>query len=166
MARFDILGAPLPFVLSIKVFACKAEWDMMVGARGRRGVAAQARMRSMLKSKIHRATVTDANVEYEGSIALDKALMDAADILPYEMVHVLDVSNGVRIQTYAIAGRRGSGTVCVNGAAARLISPGNVVIVLAYADVPEEDARKVTPRVVYVDRRNMVQKRGLHKTFK
>ena len=111
-------------------------------------------MRTMLKGKIHRATVTEANVDYEGSITIDALLMEAADILPYEQVHVLDVTNGARLQTYAIEGQRGSGTIAMNGAAARLIGEGDMVIILSYATVPDADARALRPRLVYVDRHN------------
>jgi aspartate 1-decarboxylase len=115
----------------------------------------------MLKSKLHRATVTDANVEYEGSITLDPVLMEAADILPYEQVHVLDVDNGSRLETYAIEGRRGSGEVCINGAAARLVSKGDKVIILTYQAVPPEEAHTVSPRLVYVDEQNQIAHAGL-----
>lgn len=108
----------------------------------------------MLKGKIHRARVTEANKDYEGSITVDVALMEAADILPYEMVHVLDIDNGARLETYAIAGERGSGVICINGAAARLVSPGDKVIILAYSTMSEEEARRATPKLVYVDDRN------------
>ena len=87
----------------------------------------------MLKSKIHRALVTDANINYEGSIAIDPVLMEAAGILPYEQVHVLDLENGSRVETYTIPGARGSGEVCINGAAARLVQKGDKVIIIAYA---------------------------------
>ncbi len=108
-------------------------------------------MRMMLRGKIHRARVTEANPYYEGSITLDPDLMEAADILPFEQVHVLDVNNGQRLQTYAIEGRRGSGEVCVNGAAARRISVDDLVIVLAYNLMPDSEAHEVRPRLVYVD---------------
>lgn len=108
-------------------------------------------MRMMLKGKIHRARVTEADPNYEGSITIDADLMDAADILPFEQVHVLDVNNGQRLQTYAIEGERGSGEICVNGAAARLVSVGDFVIILAYHLVPEADARDARPKLVYVD---------------
>jgi len=117
-------------------------------------------MRTMLKSKIHRARVTDANVQYEGSITLDPALMEAADILPYEQVHVLDVDNGARLLTYAIEGERGSLEVCVNGAAARLIGKGDTVIILTYASVEEPRARDCQPRLVYVNDRNAIVHTG------
>ena len=108
-------------------------------------------MRTMLKSKIHRATVTGADVHYEGSITLDPLLMEAANILPFEQVHVLDVDNGARLVTYAIEGARGAGEVILNGAAARLVEPGNIVIVITYEDVAEEDMRSHQPSLVYVD---------------
>ena len=111
-------------------------------------------MRTMMKGKIHRVRVTAVNADYEGSITIDRALMRAADIIPYEMVHVLDVSNGVRFQTYAIEG--GKGEVCVNGAAARLVSEGDIVIILSYQDMPESEARLSKPRMVYVDESNAI----------
>jgi aspartate 1-decarboxylase len=119
-------------------------------------------MRTMLKSKIHRATVTGANIAYEGSITLDKTLMEAADILPYEMVHVLNVNNGQRFTTYAIEGEADSGTVCLNGAAARLVSKGDIVIILTYNSVTEEEAQSMAPSLVYVDSKNVIvhQKNG------
>jgi aspartate 1-decarboxylase len=117
-------------------------------------------MRTMLKSKIHRAHVTGANVDYEGSITLDPELMDAADILPFEQVHVLDITNGARLQTYAIEGRRGSGEVVINGAAARMVGEGDLVIVLTYHTVSEEDARSLRPRLVYVDGANRIKRVG------
>ena len=120
-------------------------------------------LRTMLKSKIHRATVTDANVDYEGSITLDPVLMEAADILPFEQVHVLDVENGARLLTYAIEGEYGSGEVCVNGAAARLVSAGDSVIILTYTNADEREARTCTPRLVYVNGRNEVVKTGPQK---
>ncbi len=115
-------------------------------------------MRTMLKSKVHRAHVTGANVGYEGSITLDPVLMDAADILPFEQVHVLDITNGARLQTYAIEGRRGSGEVVINGAAARMIGEGDLVIVLTYHTVSEEDAGSLRPRLVYVDGANRIKR--------
>ncbi len=112
----------------------------------------------MLKSKIHRATVTDADVNYEGSIALDPLLMEAADILPYEQVQVLDLDNGARLTTYAIEGKRGGGEVAVNGAAARLVGVGDKVIVLTYQETEEGAARAWQPRLVYVDGENRVRR--------
>src|SRR3972149_612551 len=113
-------------------------------------------MRVMLKSKIHGARVTDANVDYEGSIMIDKELMQMADILPYEQVHVLDIDNGARLTTYAIEGASGSGEVVINGAAARLVSAGDLVIILAYCQVQEQDARSHRPKLVYVDGENRI----------
>ena len=113
-------------------------------------------MRTMLRAKIHRATVTEANVDYEGSITLDRDLMDAADLLPYEQVHVLDIDNGVRLQTYVIEGERGSGVVRTNGAAARLIDKGDLVIILAYDQMTESEAREHQPTLVYVDEANRI----------
>jgi aspartate 1-decarboxylase len=113
-------------------------------------------MRTMLKSKIHRARVTEANLNYEGSITIDRLLMEAADILPYEKVAVLDVDNGSRLETYAIEGEPGSGTICINGAAARLVSPGDRVIILSYTNVGEAEARSWHPTLVYVDSQNVI----------
>ena len=113
-------------------------------------------MRTMLKSKIHRATVTEANVDYEGSITIDAELMRAADILPFEQVHVLDIENGARFQTYAIEGESGSGVICVNGAAAHLVAVGDRVIILTYAQLDEAEARSHRPTLVYVDARNQM----------
>ncbi len=113
-------------------------------------------MRMMLKSKIHRARITGVNLSYEGSIAIDKVLMEAADILPYEMVHVLDVNNGARFQTYAIEGEAGSGSIAVNGAAARLVSKEDIVIILSYCTVSDEEAHRIQPNLVYVNSRNAI----------
>ncbi len=115
-------------------------------------------MRTMLKGKIHRARVTEVNLDYEGSIAIDGLLMEAADILPYEMVHVLDLNNGARFETYAIEGERGSGGLCINGAAARLVSKGDTVILLSYRLVSDEEAQTTKPKMVYVDERNAIVK--------
>ncbi len=115
-------------------------------------------MRQMLGGKIHRATVTEANVDYEGSITLDPDLMDASGILPYELVHVLDVTNGARLMTYAIEGERGAREICINGAAARLVNPGDTVIILNYLLLTEEEARRVKPKVVLVDKENRIAK--------
>jgi aspartate 1-decarboxylase len=113
-------------------------------------------MRTMLKSKIHRATVTGADINYEGSITLDPVLMRAADIVPYEQVQVLDVNNGNRLTTYAIEGDDGSGEVVINGAAARLVNEGDIVIILTYTDLPEAEARSHEPTRVYVDSENRI----------
>ncbi|MBI4302238.1 MAG: aspartate 1-decarboxylase [Chloroflexi bacterium] len=111
-------------------------------------------MRIMLKGKIHRARVTEANVDYEGSITIDKTLMEAADILPFEQVQVLDVDNGARFETYAIEGERNSGVICVNGAAARLVNKGDRVIILSYETVTEVEAGVTQPKLVYVNENN------------
>jgi aspartate 1-decarboxylase len=113
--------------------------------------------RTMMKGKIHRATVTDANLAYEGSITLDPVLMELADILPHEQVHVYDVNNGNRLVTYAIEGRPGSGDVCLNGAAARLVQIGDTVIIVSFAEVEDAEARTWVPKVVRVDDRNRPQ---------
>ena len=113
-------------------------------------------MRTMLKSKIHRATVTGADIAYEGSLTLDPALMEAADLLLFEMVHVLDIDNGARLQTYVIEGERGSGQVVINGAAARLVQQGDTVIILSYVGLPEEECRYWHPKLVYVDGANRI----------
>src|SRR4051812_1619901 len=112
--------------------------------------------RMMCKSKIHRATVTDADLNYEGSITIDPDLLDAADIREYEHVHVANVNNGARFETYAIAGRRGSGQVIVNGAAARLVQKGDLVIIMAYAGFSEQELVAFAPRLVFVDAKNRV----------
>jgi aspartate 1-decarboxylase len=117
--------------------------------------------RTMMKGKIHRARITEANLHYEGSITLDQDLMDAADILEYEQVHVLDIDNGARLTTYAIAGPRGSGVCCINGAAARLVSKGDMVIILAYANVDDREARSFLPRIAYVNERNEIVETSL-----
>src|SRR5262245_45544086 len=113
--------------------------------------------RSMFKSKIHRATVTHADVDYEGSLTLDAALMEAADILPHEEVHIWNVTRGTRLTTYAMAGEPGSGVVCVNGAAAHLVRPGDLVIVATFADVDEAEVRAHRPKVVLVDEGNRIR---------
>lgn len=113
-------------------------------------------MRTVLKSKIHRARVTDANVHYEGSVSLDPELMEAADLLPFEEVRIWDVDNGARLETYVIEGVRGSGQVVINGAAARLISPDDTVIIASFHTVSDEEARQARPRLVYVDSHNRV----------
>jgi aspartate 1-decarboxylase len=114
----------------------------------------------MLQGKIHRARVTEANLSYEGSITVDAALLEASGILPYEQVHVLDVTNGARLVTYAIEGPRDSGVVCVNGAAAHLVDVGDVVIILSYASMDQREARQHEPSLVYVDERNRITRLG------
>jgi len=108
----------------------------------------------MLKSKIHRAYVSEVNIDYEGSITIDKKLMEEADILPCEQVQVLNINNGARFTTYAIEGEKGE--VCLNGAAARLAVKGDIVIILAYCHVEDEEARDFMPKLVYVDAKNAI----------
>lgn len=114
-------------------------------------------LRTMMKSKIHRATVTQADLNYVGSITIDRALMEAADILPGEQVQVVNNNNGVRFETYVIEGEPGSGVICVNGAAARLVQPGDIIIIISYALLDREELAAYRPRVVFVDGRNRVQ---------
>jgi aspartate 1-decarboxylase len=108
----------------------------------------------MLKSKIHRATVTEANLHYEGSITIDRMLMDAAGLIEFEQVHVYDIDNGNRFSTYVIAGEPGSGIICLNGAAARMASGGDLVIIACYAVYDEKELKDFRPTVVYVDKNN------------
>jgi aspartate 1-decarboxylase len=112
--------------------------------------------RSMLKSKIHRATVTHGDVDYEGSLTLDANLLDGADILPFEEVHVWNVTRGTRFRTYAILGDRDSGVVCVNGAAAHLAGPGDLIIIATFAEMDDLAARRHQPRVLHVDGNNRI----------
>ncbi|MDA8213285.1 MAG: aspartate 1-decarboxylase [Clostridia bacterium] len=112
--------------------------------------------RTMFKSKIHRATVTEANLNYVGSITIDSLLMEAADLLPNEKVQVVNNNNGARLETYVIEGEPGSGVICLNGAAARLVQPGDSVIIISYALVSDEEARTLKPKVVYVNERNQM----------
>ncbi|MGG6382498.1 aspartate 1-decarboxylase [Paenarthrobacter sp. NEAU-H11] len=114
----------------------------------------------MFKSKIHRATVTHADLHYVGSVTVDLNLLDAADILPGELVAIVDVSNGARLETYTIAGERGSGVIGINGAAAHLIQVKDTVILIAYAEMTTEEARTYDPRVVHVDQQNSILKLG------
>ncbi len=109
---------------------------------------------NLFKSKIHRATVTEANLNYMGSITIDEALMEAAHILPNERVQIVDNNNGARLETYVIPGARGSGVICLNGAAARCVQPGDIVIIMAYAWMDEAEARAFRPTVVMVDGKN------------
>lgn len=113
--------------------------------------------RTMLKSKIHRARVTDCNIDYEGSITIDSNLLKAADILPYERVEILNINNGARFSTYAIEGNPGSGDICLNGAAARLACVDDVIIIITYQQVPAAEAGQVKPRMIYVDRHNRIK---------
>ena len=112
--------------------------------------------RTMLKSKIHRATVTQADLHYVGSVTVDADLLDAADLLPGELVHIVDVTNGARLETYTIAGPRGSGVIGINGAAAHLVHPGDLVILIAYGQMESSEARAFEPHVVFVDAENRV----------
>lgn len=112
--------------------------------------------RIMLRSKIHRATVTDADLHYVGSITIDEELMKAAGLIPYEKVMVVDIDNGSRLETYVITGKSGSGTIAMNGAAARLIHKGDMIIIFSFVFVDEEEALRLKPRVVYVDDQNRV----------
>ena len=118
--------------------------------------------RTMCKGKIHRATVTQANLNYVGSITIDQDLLDAANIYPYEKVQVVNVSNGSRLETYTIAGARGSGVICLNGAAARLNAEGDIVIIISYAQFDEQEIRNLVPQIVFVDEQNrLVEKKDV-----
>lgn len=117
-------------------------------------------LRTMMKSKIHRATVTQADLHYVGSVTVDEDLLDAADLLPGELVHIVDITNGARLETYTIAGERGSGVIGINGAAARLVQPGDLVILIAYGQMETAEAREYKPRVVFVDAHNSVVATG------
>jgi aspartate 1-decarboxylase len=121
--------------------------------------------RTMFKSKIHRATVTTADLHYVGSITIDADLMDAADLLPGEQVAVVDVTNGARLETYVIEGERGSGVLGINGAAARLVAPGDLVIVISYATLPDAEAKAFMPKVVFVDEANRIAHLGSDLTY-
>jgi len=112
--------------------------------------------RTMMKSKLHRATVTEANLNYVGSITIDEDLMELADLLPNEKVQIVNLNNGSRMETYTITGPRGSGCVCLNGAAARLVQPGDVVIIISYALMSEETAADYAPKVVILEEGNKV----------
>ncbi|HEX5237241.1 MAG TPA: aspartate 1-decarboxylase [Sphingomicrobium sp.] len=117
-------------------------------------------LRVMMKSKIHRATVTQADLHYVGSITLDTALMEAADLLEGEQVAIVDVTNGARIETYVIPGERGSGIVGINGAAAHLVHPGDLVIIISYALIEDSEARSLEPNIVHVDEQNRIVRLG------
>jgi len=117
-------------------------------------------MRFMMKSKIHRATVTQADLDYVGSIGIDRDLMDAADLLEGEKVTIADITNGARLETYVIPAPRGSGIITINGAAAHLVNAGDLVIIISYAMVDDAEARTVKPTVVHVDENNRVVKLG------
>lgn len=113
--------------------------------------------RMMMNSKLHRATVTEANLNYVGSITIDSDLLDAAGMLPNEKVHIVNNNNGARFETYIIAGERGSGVICVNGAAARLVQKGDIVIIISYVYVTEEEARSHQPTVLLMDEQNGIK---------
>ncbi|AXE24151.1 aspartate 1-decarboxylase [Streptomyces globosus] len=117
-------------------------------------------LRTMIKSKIHRATVTQADLHYVGSVTIDADLLDAADLLPGELVHIVDITNGARLETYVIEGERGSGVIGINGAAAHLVHPGDLVILISYAQVDDAEARAMRPRVVHVDADNRIVELG------
>jgi aspartate 1-decarboxylase len=117
-------------------------------------------MRIMMKSKIHRATVTRADLDYVGSVTIDSALMDAAGLLDGEQVAIVDVTNGARIETYAISGERCSGVIGINGAAAHLVQPGDLVIIMSYGLLEDAEARSLEPRIVHVDEKNRMVKLG------
>ncbi len=116
--------------------------------------------RRMMKSKIHRATVTDADLHYVGSITVDRDLMDAADLVEFEQVAVVDIDNGARLVTYAITGERGSGVIGINGAAAHLVHPGDLVIMISYGVMDETEAKSYIPKVVHVDAANRIVELG------
>jgi aspartate 1-decarboxylase len=113
-------------------------------------------LRTMMTSKIHRATITQADLHYVGSVTVDADLLDAANLLPGELVHIVDIDNGARLVTYTIAGERGSGVIGINGAAARLVHPGDLVILIAYGQMEDAEAREFQPSVVFVDSENRV----------
>ena len=117
-------------------------------------------LRTMFKSKIHRATVTQADLHYVGSVTIDAELLDAADLLPGELVHIVDITNGARLETYVIEGERGSGVIGINGAAAHLVHPGDLVIIISYGVMDESEAKSYLPKVVHVDAANRVVELG------
>ncbi|KAA2262316.1 aspartate 1-decarboxylase [Solihabitans fulvus] len=116
--------------------------------------------RTMFKSKIHRATVTQADLHYVGSVTIDEDLMDAADLLPGEQVAIVDVTNGARLETYVLVGERGTGVIGINGAAAHLVAPGDLVILISYATMDDAEARGFRPKVVFVDGKNQIVEQG------
>ena len=117
--------------------------------------------RSLFKSKIHRARVTQADVDYEGSVTIDANLLEAADILPNEHVHIWNVTRGTRLETYALRGEPNSGVICINGAAAHLMHPGDLVIIATFADVEEHELKGWQPKVVLVDEQNHIRAAGV-----
>ena len=116
--------------------------------------------RTMMKSKIHRATVTQADLHYVGSVTIDEDLLEASDLLAGELVHIVDITNGARLETYTIAGERGSGVIGINGAAAHLVHPGDLVIIIGYGQMTTEEAKEYQPHVVFVDQDNKVLATG------
>lgn len=114
-------------------------------------------IRHLLKSKIHRATVTEANIEYEGSVTIDRNLMDAADLLPYERVDIWNCTNGNRLTTYVIEGERGEGQICINGAAAHLMKPGDLVIIASWTELEDAQAQTFESKRVFVDHENRIR---------
>ncbi len=120
---------------------------------------------TMLKGKIHRATVVEAALDYVGSITVDEDLLDAAGILEYEQVHVVDIDNGSRFETYTIAGQRSSGMICLNGAAARQVQVGDKIIIMAYASMTPEEAKTTAPNVVFVDKNNKIIKKTNYEKY-
>ncbi|MDO4901543.1 aspartate 1-decarboxylase [Actinomyces sp.] len=118
------------------------------------------RMRTMMTSKIHRATVTQADLDYVGSVTVDADLLDAADLLPGERVDICDCTNGNRLSTYVIPGQRGTGEICINGAAAHLVDPGDIVILIGYSQLPDDEARSYLPHVVFVNENNQIVERS------
>jgi aspartate 1-decarboxylase len=118
-------------------------------------------LRTMCKSKIHRATVTGADLHYIGSITIDPELMEAADLLEFEQVHVVDIDNGARFETYVIPGERGRGEICLNGAAARLVQPGDRVIIISYGQYDEAEMKGYRPRFIFVDEENRISRDAL-----
>lgn len=121
--------------------------------------------RTMLKSKIHRATVTEANLYYQGSITIDADLLKAADIFPNEKVQVVNNNNGARLETYVIAGEPGSKVICLNGAAARMVQPGDEVIIISYVQISDEKAASYEPTIVFVNKNNEIDEVGIEKPF-
>jgi len=121
-------------------------------------VKKRAMQRFMMKSKIHRATVTDADLHYEGSISIDEQLLEEANMVPYEKVAIYDIDNGARFSTYIIKGKRNSGTICLNGAAARMVAKGDLIIIATYVMVDDEESKKWKPKCVLVDNQNKIKK--------
>lgn len=121
--------------------------------------------RTMMKSKIHRAVITEANLHYVGSITIDEDLLEKANIAEHEKVQIVNINNGARLETYVIPGPRGSGAICLNGAAARWVQPGDLVIIISYALIPEEEVKRFQPTVVFVDEKNKITKIAAEKAF-